>query len=237
MAGHSKFANIKHRKSAQDAKRSALFSKLIRDVALAAKQGGGSLQDNAALRSAVDKALGANMKRANIDRAIARATGSGDDGTYERCVYEGYGPGGVALLMECSTDNHKRSVATVRHALSRFGCELATTGSVAYLFERQSHIYVVGAAEADDVFLVAAEAGASDVVALGEELLIVAGEESSAVTQALSEAGFEPLRTARKLVPSTTVTLSPEDDAKLSKLLLALSELDDIEEVVCNRSA
>ena len=137
MAGHSKWANIKHRKAAQDAKRGKVFTKIIRELVVAAKQGGGNVGDNPKLRAVVDKALGANMTRDTINRAIARGAGGGEEDNMEEVTYEGYGSGGIAVLVECLTDNRNRTVAEVRHAFSRHGGNLGTDGSVAYMFERK----------------------------------------------------------------------------------------------------
>ncbi|MDX1320587.1 MAG: YebC/PmpR family DNA-binding transcriptional regulator, partial [Oceanospirillum sp.] len=164
MAGHSKWANIKHRKAAQDAKRGKIFTKLIRELTVAARQGGPLPEDNPRLRAAVDKALGANMTRDTIDRAIARGAGDADSDNVEEMTYEGYGPGGVAVLVECMSDNKNRTVAEVRHAFSKRGGNLGTDGSVAYLFEKKGQIYFEPGADEEALMDVGLEAGAEDIV-------------------------------------------------------------------------
>ncbi len=163
MAGHSKWANIKHRKAAQDAKRGKVFTKLIRELVVAAKQGGPLPEDNPRLRAAVDKALGANMTRDTIDRAIARGAGTDDDNDVEELTYEGYAPGGVAVLIEAMTNNRNRTVAEVRHAFSKRGGNLGTDGSVAYLFERKGQFSFPPGTDEEQLMEVALEAGAEDI--------------------------------------------------------------------------
>jgi len=164
MAGHSKWANIKHRKAAQDAKRGKVFTKLIRELVVAARAGGPQPEDNPRLRAAVDKALGANMKRDTIDKAIARGAGNAEGDNYDEVTYEGYGVGGVAVLVECMTDNRNRTVADVRHAFSKRGGNLGTDGSVAYLFNRLGQILYPPGVNEERVMEVALEAGADDVI-------------------------------------------------------------------------
>ncbi len=235
MAGHSKHKNIKHRKNAQDAKRSALFSKLAKEILTAAREGGPSVDDNAALRTAVDRALSANMKRAKIDAAIAKASGAERGDSLERCLYEGYGPGGVALLVECATDNRNRTIAEVRHAFSRYGCSIASAGSVAYLFAWEHHIVVACQTILEEFLEVAIDAGANDVVPEAEGHVRVVGDRE--VAEALRSKGIHPVRVTRVATPQTTVTLSDEDGRRLDVLTAALLELDDVDEVTSNRAA
>ena len=164
MAGHSKWANIKHRKAGQDAKRGKIFTKIIRELTVAAKLGGGNPADNPRLRAVVDKALGANMTRDTIDRAIARGAGTAETDNLEELVYEGYGPGGVAILCETLTDNKNRTVAEVRHGFTKFGGSLGTNGSVAYLFEKTGVINFAAGSDEEQIMDSALEAGAHDVV-------------------------------------------------------------------------
>jgi len=163
MAGHSKWANIKHRKAAQDKKRGKLYTKIIREITVAARLGGGDPADNPRLRAAVDKALGANMPRDTIDRAISRGAGGQDGNDVEELVYEGYGPAGVAILVEAMTDNRNRTVAEVRHAFSKYGGNLGTDGSVAYLFSRQGMINFAPGVDEEQIMEVVLEAGAEDI--------------------------------------------------------------------------
>ncbi len=164
MAGHSKWANIQHRKGAQDAKRGKLFTKLIREITVSARMGGGDAASNPRLRAAIDKALAGNMTKDTIDRAIKRGAGAADGDNYEEVRYEGYGPGGVAVMVDCMTDNRNRTVAEVRHAFSKFGGNLGTEGSVAYLFEKVGLLSFPAGSDEDQIMEVALEAGAQDVV-------------------------------------------------------------------------
>jgi len=166
MAGHSKWANIKHRKAAQDAKRGKLFTKHIREITVAAREGGGDPSANAALRIAVDKALGVNMTRDTVERAIKRGTGDLDGVTYEDMTYEGYAPGGIAILVECSSDNKNRTVAEVRHAFSKYNGSMGTSGSVAYMFQSLGSIVMAEGLDEEVVMDVALEAGADDILTM-----------------------------------------------------------------------
>ena len=194
MAGHSKWANIKHRKAAQDAKRGKVFTKLIRELVVAAKSGGPLPEDNPRLRAAVDKALGNNMKRDTIDKAIARGAGAGEGDNYEEVTYEGYGVGGIAVLVDCMTDNRNRTVSDVRHAFTKRGGNLGTDGSVAYLFNRTGQISYPAGVDENRLIEVALEAGAEDVVTNddGSMDVLTAWEDFSAVKEALQGAGLEP---------------------------------------------
>lgn len=236
MAGHSKWANIKHRKAAQDAKRGKLFTKLIRELVVAAKQGGGVVDDNPRLRAAVDKALGANMTRDTIDRAIARGAGNDEADNVEELVYEGYGPGGVAILLETMTDNRNRTVAEVRHAFTKAGGNLGTDGSVAYLFSKQGQISFAPDVDEEQVMDVALEAGADDVVSHDDGAIdvITTMEGFGAVKDALDAAGLEAVNAEVTMVASTTTVLDAKGAEKILRLVDALEDLDDVQNVYSN---
>ncbi len=236
MAGHSKWANIKHRKARQDAKRGKLWTKIIREVTIAARLGGGVVEDNPRLRLAVDKALGANMPRDTIDRAIKRGAGAQDGDSVEELTYEGYGPGGVAVLVEAMTDNRNRTVAEVRHAFSKHGGNLGTDGSVAYLFARQGEILFAPGTDEDAVMEVVLDAGAEDLEADEDGALRVTTpwEELGAVVDALKAAGFTPDSAEVTMVPSTTTPCDLERSETIVKLIDALDDLDDVQNVYSN---
>ncbi len=236
MAGHSKWANIKHRKAAQDALRGKQFTKLIRELVVAAKTGGASPEDNPRLRSAVDKALGANMKRDTIDKAIQRGAGTGEGENYEQVTYEGYGAGGVAVLVECLTDNRNRTVSDVRHAFSKRGGNLGTDGSVAYLFTRVGQISFPAGADEDRIVEAAIEAGAEDVV-VNDDLaieVITAWEDFSTVRDRLSAIGLEFENAEVLQRAAVTVAVDLENAAKIVELVDSLEELDDVQNVYSN---
>jgi YebC/PmpR family DNA-binding regulatory protein len=235
MAGHSKWANIKHKKAAQDAKRGKIFTKLIREITVAAKMGGGEPADNPRLRAAVDKALSANMTKDTIQRAIDRGAGGGDNDNVEELVYEGYGPGGVAILVEVMTDNKNRTVAEVRHAFSKCGGNLGTDGSVAYLFTKRGQILIDNADE-DVVMEAALYAGAEDVISQDDGSIDVATTQNDVieVKDALVAAGVEILSAEVALVPSTTAELDEESAPKVMKLIDMLEDLDDVQNVYTN---
>ncbi len=236
MAGHSKWANIKHRKAAQDAKRGKLFTKLIRELVVAAKQGGGEPADNPRLRAAVDKALGANMTRDTIDRAIARGAGTGDADTMEELTYEGYAPGGVAVLIEAMTDNRNRTVAEVRHAFSKRGGNLGTDGSVAYLFTRKGQLSFPPGVDEEKLMEVALEAGAEDIEMNddGSMDVITPWEDFSAVKAALSDAGLDAEGGEVTMIASTSVELDASGAESIMGLVDALEDLDDVQNVYTN---
>ncbi|MBB3047381.1 YebC/PmpR family DNA-binding regulatory protein [Litorivivens lipolytica] len=236
MAGHSKWANIKHRKAAQDAKRGKVFTKIIREIVVAAKMGGGLPEDNPRLRAVMDKALAANMKKDTIEKAIARGTGDGDDSNYEEVTYEGYGSGGVAVLVECMTDNRNRTVAEVRHAFSKRGGNLGTDGSVAYLFSRVGLISFAPGADEDALMEAALEAGADDLVATDDGSIDVytPWEEFTAIKNAIVEAGFEPANAEVTMKPSTTVELDQSGAETILGLIDMLEDLDDVQNVYTN---
>ncbi len=236
MAGHSKWANIQHRKGAQDAKRGKLFTKLIREITVAARMGGGDAASNPRLRAAIDKALGANMTKDTIDRAVKRGAGALDADNYEEIRYEGYGPGGVAVMVDCMTDNRNRTVSDVRHAFSKAGGNLGTDGSVAYLFTKQGVLTYPAGTDEDRVMEVALEAGAEDVVTNddGSIDVITAPEEFMNVKDAVLAAGLQPEMAEVTERPATTVQLELEDAQKVMRLVDALEDLDDVQNVYSN---
>ncbi|MBB3102244.1 YebC/PmpR family DNA-binding transcriptional regulator [Azomonas macrocytogenes] len=236
MAGHSKWANIKHRKERQDAKRGKIFTKLIRELTVAARHGGGNPADNPRLRLAVDKALTANMTRDTIDRAIARGAGSNDADNMEELTYEGYAPSGVAIIVEAMTDNRNRTAADVRHAFSKCGGNLGTDGSVAYLFERKGQISFAPGVDEDALMDAALEAGADDVVTNDDGSIDVftSFTDFIAVNEALNAAGFKGEEAEIAMIPSTTATLDLETAQKVLKLIDMLEDLDDVQNVYSN---
>ncbi|MEH6911100.1 MAG: YebC/PmpR family DNA-binding transcriptional regulator [Oceanicoccus sp.] len=235
MAGHSKWANIKHRKAAQDAKRGKVFTKIIREIVVAAKAGGPNPEDNPTLRAVVDKALGSNMKRDTIDKAIARGAGTGEEDNYEAATYEGYGAGGIAVLVECLTDNRNRTVAEIRHAFSKRGGNLGTDGSVAYLFTRTGQISFEKGDE-DQVMEVALEAGAEDVVTNDDGSIDVSAafEDFLSVKDAMVAAGLTPDHAEVTMLPSVLVELDKDGAEKAMGLIDMLEDLDDVQNVYTN---
>jgi len=236
MAGHSKWANIKHRKAAQDAKRGKLWTKIIREVTVAARLGGGEPDDNPRLRAAVDKALGANMPKDTIERAIARGAGGGDDSNVEELTYEGYGPSGVAVLVEVMTDNRNRTVAEVRHAFSKYGGNLGTDGSVAYLFNRQGMINFAPGVDEDQVMEVALEAGAEDMDTEDDGALAIytPWEQLGKVVDALTAQGLTPDNAEVAMLPTTSSACDDKSAETVLKLIDALEDLDDVQNVYSN---
>lgn len=235
MAGHSKWANIKHKKAAVDAKRGKVFTKIIRELVVAAK-GGPNPDDNPRLRGVVDKALAANMKKDTIEKAIARGSGNAEGDNYEECTYEGYAPGGVAVLVECMTDNRNRTVAEIRHAFTKRGGNLGTDGSVAYLFTRRGQISYAPGVDEDALMDAALEAGAEDIEPADDGSLDVFTEwESFAdVKNALVEAGFEPDNAEVTMVASTEVPLDKSSAESVLGLVDMLEDLDDVQNVYTN---
>lgn len=235
MAGHSKWANIRHRKAAQDAKRGKAFSKLIRELTVAAKQGG-SVDDNPRLRAAVDKALAANMKRDTIDKAILRGSGAGEGDDYEELTYEGYGPAGVAILLECMTDNRNRTVSEVRHAFSKRGGNLGTDGSVAYLFNRTGRLSYTPKVDEEGLMEAALDAGAEDIVENedGSFDVLTSFESYYSVKDQLIASHFTPEQAEITMIPSTEVAVSGEEAAKVLALVDMLEDLDDVQNVHTN---
>src|SRR5688500_1129670 len=236
MAGHSKWASIKHKKKATDAKRGALFTKLTRAIQVAAREGGGDIEGNPALSLAVQKAKDASMPKDNIERAIAKGTGADQDGVeLETIVYEGYGPGGVAVLVEALTDNRNRTGSEVRHAFSTHNGNLGEPGSVSWIFEKKGTIVVDGSRYTEDDLMAAIDAGAEDV-ALDEDVyeIVTGPRELGAVRSALEESGVE-IESAEVVQRPTTTTPVEEDTARtLMRLLDALEENDDVQDVHAN---
>ncbi|MCF6767200.1 YebC/PmpR family DNA-binding transcriptional regulator [Thiotrichales bacterium 19S11-10] len=235
MAGHSKWANIKHRKAAQDSKRGKLFTKLIRELTVAARLGGDDVTSNPRLRAAVQTALSQNMTRDTIDRAIKRGTGGDDDVQLEEIRYEGYGPGGVALMVDCMTDNRNRTVAEVRHAFTKAGGNLGTDGSVSYLFTKQGVISFRSDTNEDDIMEVALEAGAEDITSdeYGLEVLTTV-EAFSDVKDALDQAGFQAENAEITMVASTKAELDKDTAEKVLNMIDRLEDLDDVQNVYSN---
>lgn len=236
MAGHSKWANIKHRKAAQDAKRGKIFTKIIRELTVAARQGGGNPDDNPRLRAVIDKALTANMKKDTIERAVERGAGGGDDNNYEELTYEGYGPGGVAIFIEAMTDNRNRTVAEIRHAFNKMGGNLGTDGSVAYLFIKQGIISYSPEVEEDKLMEAALAAGADDLAEQddGSYEIVTTPEQFLDVKQSLVEAGLKPDNAEVTMVPSTRVELDRDGAETIFKLIDMLEDLDDVQNVYSN---
>ncbi|BBB30128.1 YebC/PmpR family DNA-binding transcriptional regulator [Neptunomonas japonica] len=236
MAGHSKFANIKHRKAAQDAKRGKIFTKLIRELVVAAKEGGGNPDDNPRLRAAIDKSLGSNMKRDTIEKAVQRGAGGGEGENYDELTYEGYGSGGVAFLVETMTDNVNRTVSQVRSAFSKAGGNLGTSGSVAYLFEKKGLLSFEAGADEDAIMEAALELGADDVVTHDDGSIDVftAPADFLDVKEGLIAAGLEAAHDEVSMVPSTTAELDVEGGRKVLRLLDTLEDLDDVQNVYHN---
>ncbi|MEO6866627.1 MAG: YebC/PmpR family DNA-binding transcriptional regulator [Gaiellales bacterium] len=238
MAGHSKWANIKHRKGRQDAKRATLFSKLSRAITVAAKAGGPDPDSNATLTQAIQAAKDVSMPKDNIERAVAKGAGSADADTYEIVLYEGYGPEGVAVMVECLTDNRNRTAAEVRHAFNRTDGSLGTDGSVAWMFTRVGEVQLAEGADEDEALLAAADAGAEDITN-DDGLVIITCEPGAiiAVRAALEEHGIAVERSESVLRPSNTIDLDADGLGKIIRLIDALEELDDVQKVSANFDA
>ncbi len=236
MAGHSKWANIQHRKGAQDAKRGKLFTKLIREITVAARLGGDDPAANPRLRTAIDKALGSNMPKDTIERAIKRGAGNLEGVSYQEVRYEGYGPGGVAVMVDCMTDNRNRTVAEVRHAFAKCGGNLGTEGSVAYLFTKQGIISYAAGSDEDAIMEAALEAGADDVVVNDDGSIDVftTPEDFIAVKEAMVAAGLMPEHAEVTMQAATSAALELEDAQKMVRLLEMLEDLDDVQNVYSN---
>ncbi|NBI12375.1 YebC/PmpR family DNA-binding transcriptional regulator [[Haemophilus] felis] len=235
MAGHSKWANIKHRKAAQDAQRGKIFTKLIKELVTAAKLGGGDVSANPRLRAAVEKALSSNMTRDTINRAIERGVGGGDDTNMETKVYEGYGPGGTAVMVECLSDNANRTISQVRPSFTKCGGNLGTEGSVGYLFSKKGLI-LVAAGDEDTIMEAAIEAGADDVQPQddGSFEIYTAWEDLGSVRDGLEAANIKIENAEVTMIPSTTVALDAETAPKLLKLIDMLEDCDDVQNVYHN---
>ncbi len=236
MAGHSKWANIQHRKGRQDDKRGRIWTRIIREIMVAARTGGGDLSANPRLRLAVDKAKAANMPADNIKRNIDKATGNLEGVNYEEIRYEGYGIGGAAIIVDTMTDNRVRTVADVRHAFSKYGGNMGTEGSVAFQFKHCGQLVFAPGTSEDKVMEVALEAGAEDVISDEEGAIevLTAPADFEAVKNALEAAGLTPDMAEVTLRPENTIALSGDDAAKMQKLLDVLEDLDDVQDVYHN---
>jgi len=236
MAGHSKWANIKHKKAATDAKRGKIWTRLIKEITVASRMGGGDINANPRLRLAVDKAADANMPKDNVQRAIQRGTGGLDGANYEEIRYEGYGIGGAAIIVDCMTDNRVRTVAEVRHAFSKFGGNMGTEGSVAFLFKHCGQMFFAPGTDEDKLMEVALEAGAEDVITDDEGgIEVLCGpHDLSTVKDAIEKAGFKPEVAEVLMKPETETEFTGDDAIKMQKLLDALENLDDVQEVYTN---
>ncbi len=237
MAGHSKWANIQHRKGKQDSVRGKVFTKLIREITVSARAGGGDPNGNPRLRLALDKAFAANMPKDNIDRAIKKATGELEGVHYEELRYEGYAPGGVAVLVDCVTDNRQRTVADVRHAFTKFGGNLGTDGSVAYLFKRIGVLSFAPGADEDAITNAAIEAGAEDVVVFPEDgsiEVLTEADSFEAAVNAMKAAGVQPDEAEITERADIDVSVSGETAQSVAALLDWIEELDDVQNVYSN---
>lgn len=236
MAGHSKWANIKHKKAATDAKRGKIFTRLIKEITVSARLGGGDITSNPRLRLAVDKAYDQNMPKDTIERAIKRGSGDLEGVNYEEVRYEGYGIGGAAVIVDCMTDNRTRTVADVRHAFSKYGGNMGTDGSVAFLFKHCGQMLFAPGTSEDALLEVALEAGAEDVVVNedGSIEVITPPYEFSTIRAALEAAGMKPEFGEVTMKPSTETEFTGDDALRMQKLLDALESLDDVQEVYTN---
>jgi len=235
MAGHSKWHNIQHRKGAQDAKRGKVFTKLIKEIVVAAKMGGEVIENNPSLRAVIDKALAANMKRDTIDNAVKRGAGNLEGENYEEVRYEGYGLGGTAIMVDCLTDNRNRTVADVRHAFSKHGGKLGTDGSVSYMFSKQGFISFASGDE-DAIMEVAIEFGADDVITNDDDSIdvITTPDDFFSVKDALVANNLNPEHSQITMEPDNRIELNLEDAEKFMKLIDRLEDLDDTQEVYHN---
>ena len=236
MAGHSKWANIQHRKGAQDAKRGKLFTKFIREISVAAKEGGSDIANNPRLRAAIDKALSGNMTRDVIERATKRGAGELEGVSYTEIVYEGYGPSGIAILLDCLTDNKNRTVAEVRNVFSKRGGNMGTDGSVSYLFSKKGIISYAAGTDEDVVMEAALDAGAEDIVSNDDGTIDVFTTQAdyAAVKDALDAAGLEAISSEVTMHPETTITLDVKDAEKALAMIDAFEDLDDVQDVYSN---
>ncbi|MEN1729500.1 MAG: YebC/PmpR family DNA-binding transcriptional regulator [Pseudomonadota bacterium] len=236
MAGHSKWANIQHRKKAQDTKRGKIFTRLVREITVAAREGGGDVDANPRLRLAVEKANGASMPKDNIERAIKKATGDLDGVSYEELRYEGYAPGGVAVMVDCVTDNRNRTVAAVRHAFTKHGGNLGTDGSVAYMFEKTGVITYAPGKDEDQVMEVAIDLGADDIITGddGSIEVLTSPENYRGVREGLVAAGLEPAESEITQRAGNQIALDVETGQKVLRFLDVLEDLDDAQDVWSN---
>lgn len=233
MAGHSKWANIKHKKAAQDAKRGKIFTRLIKEITIAARLGGGDPGSNPRLRLAIDKAYEHNMPKDNIERAIKRGCGDLEGVNYEEIRYEGYGVGGAAIMVDCMTDNRTRTVADVRHAFTKYGGNLGTDGSVTFLFKHCGQLLFAPGTDEERLMEVALEAGAEDVISNDDNSIevITAPHEFITVKEGLEKAGFKAELAEVTMKPTNEALLTGDDAAKMHKLLDALENIDDVQAV------
>ncbi len=237
MAGHSKWANIKHRKAAQDKKRGKIFTKLIREITIAARTGGGGdMAANPSLRLVVDKALTANMTKDTIERAIKRGTGEGDDTVYEEIRYEGYGPGGTAMIVDCTTDNRNRTVSDVRHAFTKCDGNLGTDGSVAYMFHKLGILSSPAGSDEDAIMEAALESGADAVVSHEDGCIDVmtSPDDFISVQEAMSVGNFSPEEAELTFKADNMTQVEFDDAEKILKLIDMLEDLDDVSDVYTN---
>nr|VFK22377.1 MAG: DNA-binding regulatory protein, YebC/PmpR family [Candidatus Kentron sp. MB]VFK28753.1 MAG: DNA-binding regulatory protein, YebC/PmpR family [Candidatus Kentron sp. MB]VFK74077.1 MAG: DNA-binding regulatory protein, YebC/PmpR family [Candidatus Kentron sp. MB] len=236
MAGHSKWANIQHRKGAQDAKRGKLFTKLIREVTVAARTGGGDATGNSRLRLAIDKALAGNVSKDTIERAIKRATGAQEQESYEEVRYEGYGPGGTAVMVDCMTDNRNRTVSEVRRVFSKCNGNLGTDGSVSYLFSKVGQISFPTGVEEERVLEAALDAGAEDVVTNDDGSLdvLTTVDTLGKVRDKLAECDLKAELAEITMRPATNVSLDVDDARRIMRMLEMLEDLDDVQQVYSN---
>lgn len=237
MSGHSKWSTIKRKKGAEDAKRAKIFTRLARDIVVAARESGADIDSNPRLKLAVDKAKAANMPKDNIERAINKGAGIGDDGaTYEELIYEGYGPNGVAIIVDVLTDNRNRSLAEIKHAFNKFNGSLAQPNAVQWQFDQKGYIEIKSEGkDFDEVFMAAAEAGAEDASDEGELFVIyTAREDFAAVEKTMLEAGYEVSDSKLTWVPQNEVALDPSEVVQVFKLIERLEELDDVQTVSSN---
>jgi YebC/PmpR family DNA-binding regulatory protein len=236
MAGHSKWANIQHRKGAQDKKRGKLFTKLIREITVAAKMGGGDIASNPRLRMAVEKAKGQSMPKDNIERAVKRGSGDMDGADFQEIRYEGYGPGGSAVLVDCLTDNLNRTVAEVRHAFAKFGGNLGTDGSVNYMFNHVGQLMFAAGSDEDVIMEAAIDAGAEDVIVDDDQSIEVLTDPTDfeEVRDKITSAGLELENAELTMRASTSAELDAKAAASMIKMLEMLDDLDDVQQVYSN---
>ncbi len=236
MAGHSKWANIKHKKAAEDAKRGKIFSRLSREIMVAARQGSADPEWNPRLRLAVDKAYANNMPKENVERALKRGSGEMEGQQFDEARFEGYGPGGVAIMVDCLTDNRNRTVGEVRHAFSKYGGNLGTDGSVAFLFDHTGVLNYPSGTDEDALMEAAIEAGADELVPDDDGALevLVAPERFGSVREALIAAGFEPAEAEVTMRPQNAVAVGGDEAPGVLRLLEALDDLDDVQNVYSN---
>lgn len=236
MAGHSKWANIKHKKAAADAKRGKVWTRLIKEIQVAARMGGGDIDSNPRLRLAVEKAYDANMPKDNVNRAIQRGVGGVDGASYEEIRYEGYGIGGAAIIVDTMTDNRVRTVADVRHAFSKYGGNMGTEGSVSFQFKHVGQLIFAPGSDEDQIMEVALEAGAEDVITDDEGAIevLTAPAEFETVRDALQAKGLTPEVAEVTMRPENTIALQGDDAARMQKLLDMIEDLDDVQDVYHN---